>query len=184
MCLNACVRNGIQAEWGLMIRRGSDFLPEFPTCLCQDFTSTAVPAHILVGHVSCYTLCPIFSNTIFLCLLFSVPHFSLLPNVYLLASLPTYLSLSFNCLAQYLFLFMQAASLTWETIFQHYGYGRCLLGHPKVESVYHEYIMYIVSGLTELFNASLQQGWLRVIISLTHSLRLSSMPPVFFFFFA
>lgn len=38
------------------------------------------------------------------------------------------------------------------------GCGSCLLGHPKVESFHHEYVMCAVHCLTGLFNASWQPG--------------------------
>lgn len=145
-----CVREGV-----IIFQVSVVSVPRFHlnSCTC---TQT------LDGHVSSFTLPPPIScHSICLCLYLSAPQcarffFSACLIVYFSGFLPTYLSLSFNCLAQYLFVFMQSPSLTWDTVCSCYGCGSCLLGHQRVEPFYPECVMCIVYSLMEPFNAPWQ----------------------------
>lgn len=145
----------------------------FLRCLCQDFTWTAAPVHRHLRVTSAAILC-LFVSPVILCFSVStclpcnMPEFSVLLNVSFSASLHTYLSLNFNCLAQYLFVFMQTLFLTLHTVCPCYGCGSCLLGHPGVESLHPECVICIVYSLIGLFNAAWQRGQVRAGSGIYH----------------
>lgn len=106
--------------------------------ICAKTSPEQLHLYTLEGHVSWYNL-PLRISCHSICLSLYLSAFqrakffflSARLNVYLSGSLPTYLSLSFNCLARYLFVFMQTPFSTWDTVLPLLWLWELFFGEPE-----------------------------------------------------